>query len=238
MLPGRRRVRRWAFLCAGLALISIATLYLYTNSIVKQALEHFGSDMTGTEVVVHKVRADLLRGRLRLYRFRVRNPDGFRIQNAFMAESILITLNWASLLGDTVRISEVHIRNPTIVYEGRFSGSNLKRLEDSIDHWAGTEPATRVHVKRFRVSHGEVVVGTRLLGRKKGLTVKMPDIDMHNVNSGSATWRETAKTMAHSLSGTARQEARRPSKAISATKRRVEKSAQRALKTLKSAFQR
>ncbi len=217
----RALIRSLALLLISITLIA-ATAGYYLDTIIKESIERIGPTLTGTPVVVGRVRTELARGQLKLYRFRVRNPKGYRIQNAFMADLILIRLRWTSLLTDTIEIEEIYVKNPTVVYEGLLTRNNLRKIRKNIERSgksSGKSKRSRkephYRIGRFRVHDGEIVVGTRLMGKKKGMTFDMPEIDKRNVSGGEGgtSLQDVAAELASSVTQTA----------VAAVKRRIAK---------------
>lgn len=213
----RALLRSFALLLVSVSLIAGALGY-YLDTIIKNAIERIGPTLTGTPVIVGRVRTSLWRGQLKLYRFRVRNPKGFRIQNAFMADLILIRIRWTSLLTDTIEIEEIYVKNPTVVYEGLLLRNNLRKIRKNIERSGKpsrkskksrkskrTRREPKYRIGRFRVHDGEIVVGTRLLGKKKGLTFALPEIDKRDVGGGEegTSLKDVAAEMASSVAKTA-----------------------------------
>ena len=210
----RALLRSFALLLISVVLIAAAAGY-YLDEIIKEGIERIGPTLTGTPVLIGRVRTSLWRGQLKLYRFRVRNPKGYRIQNAFMADLILIRIRWTSLLTDTIEIEEIYVKNPTVVYEGLLLRNNLRKIRKNIERsgnlpspWrkskrARKEPTYRIG--RFRVHDGKIVVGTRLMGKKKGLTFDLPEIDKRDVGGGTRgrSLKDVAAEMATSIAQTA-----------------------------------
>ncbi len=217
-----------ALLTVSLGVLAGAGAY-YIDTIIKNGIERVGPRLTGVEVKVGSVRASILKGELKLYRFRIRNPKGFRIQNAFMADFIRIRIRWLSLLTDTIEIEEIYVKKPTVVYEGLFLRNNLKSIRRNIESYTGKKKGSRKsggrsrgggsdsdgpswRIGRFRVRDGEIVVGTRLLGKKKGITLNMPENDERDIGGGGDTsLKDAAAEMARSVARTAGEQVRKSS---------------------------
>ncbi|MFH2202618.1 MAG: hypothetical protein ABIJ96_05860 [Elusimicrobiota bacterium] len=210
-----RRALLSSVMLLGLSLTALgAAAGCYLDTLLKNAVERVGPTLTGTPVKVGAVRTSLRRGELTLRRFQVRNPEGFRIQNAFTADLIRVRIRWTSLLTDTVEIEEICVEKPTVVYEGLILRNNLKHIRRNIGSLTGGrdgggesrgEKPRSYRVERFHVSAGEIVVGSRLLGRESDLKLGLPEVDVRGIGAqeGGASLQQAAAELTGALTRSA-----------------------------------
>lgn len=107
----------------------IASVYLHyhIDSIVKSALETYGSRILGVNVLVDDVAVSLSDQRISIKGLKIANPKEFKDEYFFKAAQIDLRLNLLSIFRDTINIDNLSIHEPNIVYEG-VDGNNLKAL--------------------------------------------------------------------------------------------------------------
>lgn len=193
----------------------------YLDAALKETVERSGPRLTGTRIEVGKVETSLWRGTMILRDLSIRNPEGFSIQNAFMAREISVKIDWLSLLTDSVVLEDVFVRSPTVVYEGLLLGNNLGKIRKNIDSFdlRGIGPPDKRRknktrswrIARFRAQNGKIVLSTRFLGSRKEITVAMPPIDLRDIGasaSANADLRSAVSRIASSIASDAAKAAR------------------------------
>jgi len=111
-------MRKKLLIAAALFMIVIAgvAVYFYNNidSIVKNAIERSGSEITGTRVSVGSVDISLKSGRGTIRDVRVKNPDGFSDGDALTLSEVTLDLEVGSLNRDPIVIEEVLVDAPIV----------------------------------------------------------------------------------------------------------------------------
>ena len=100
-------VKKLALWLLMLMIIIVVVLYFGMNLIVKTAIEHFGSRLTGTPVTVQSVEFEPFKGKALVTGLMIGNPKGFKtIADAFVRSSRndynFIALNQGAFDGITV----------------------------------------------------------------------------------------------------------------------------------------
>lgn len=117
------------------------------NSIVVQAVEKFGSEVTQTQVGLGKadISLDLKQGRGELQNLTVANPEGFSDANLLTLGQVVLAIEPQSVLGDVIVVDEVTISGVNILAEHKgVKDTNLQALLDNIQSQASaqsSEPA-------------------------------------------------------------------------------------------------
>lgn len=111
-------MRKTLLIAAAALVIVIAgvAVYLYNSldSIVKNAIERSGTEITGTRVSVGSVDISLRSGKGTIRDVRVRNPEGFSGGNAVELGDITLDLDVRSLKRDPIVIEEILVGAPVV----------------------------------------------------------------------------------------------------------------------------
>ena len=87
------------------------------DSIIKAAVEKFGSEATKTQVTLSSVDLTIKTGAASLNGFRMTNPAGFKTDQAMSFGTVSVKIDTGSLTSDVIVIKEVVIAAPDITYE-------------------------------------------------------------------------------------------------------------------------
>lgn len=211
---GKRSIMKILLKVVGGILLLVAVglmgFSVYLNSTIKEGVENLGSRITGTEVTVDMVDLSLLTGEGQLKNLVVGNPPGFRTEHAFYLGEINIEFDLRSLWSDTIRIEEILIDSPEILYESTKSGSNIGKIHESVKAFAGPpkesgekkseqdgkpqeEPSkqTKILIDEFMVKDAHLSVVTPL-SEESLVTVILPVLHLENIGTqvGGANLRE------------------------------------------------
>ena len=99
--------------------IAAAVFYVYSNldTIVKAAIEEFGSDAVNTSVQVEEVEIWLTEGTARINGLTVANPDGFSLPQAFSLGEVGVAINLEKTNKELIVIDVINIVAPRVFYE-------------------------------------------------------------------------------------------------------------------------
>ncbi|HEY3486506.1 MAG TPA: hypothetical protein VGL10_00435 [Gammaproteobacteria bacterium] len=124
-----------------------AIFYILTNldSLVKMAIEKYGSEATQTAVRVDKVRIKLKEGSASISGLTIANPPGFDAPHAFSLGDISVGIDIDSLTKDVIVIREIGIEAPEIFFEVNADRkANLDVLSKNLTAGApAPEPETK-----------------------------------------------------------------------------------------------
>ena len=195
--------------------IAIAIYFVLGNldSIVKKAIEHFGSEVTQTAVRVKKVHIDLAKGSGGIYGLTIANPKGFSSKPAVSLGEASIKLDLKALSKDLVVIDRVTVSKPEINYEmdAKRQG-NLNTLYTNVSKSmpSGGKETTeggagpKLIIRKMDFSDGAISALIVPLNNKT-YPAKLPAIHMTNLGAPKgATGGEIAKQVLSRLTKTAR----------------------------------
>ncbi len=178
-----------------LLLLIAAVVFLWTNldSIVKSAIEHYGSLATKTAVRVRSVSLHPAEGRGAIEGLTVANPPGFASRYILSLGGISLKLSPRSIASDPIVINDIRITAPAVVYEMNESRtSNVDALKKNLGgpaQAAKQQPASRkdrkneekrLRIKRLVVENATVEVRAAGLGDKPR-TLTLRRLEMNDI---------------------------------------------------------
>ncbi len=205
-----------------LLLIAGAAYYLFSNldSLIKTAIEKYGSAATQTTVSVDGVHLSLTSGAGSISGISVSNPAGYSSGQAITLGQAAVQLDTSSISGNgPIVINTVTIAQPHVTYEvkGLGDGSNLQTIQHNVQAYASSasggeqapaqqsgKPGRKEVIKDLYITGGQISVAATALNGKS-LTVPLPDI--HLTNIGQASGGATAAEVANQVLGTITSEA-------------------------------
>ncbi len=194
------------FIGIGLLAVFIIGVGIYVasnlGSIVKAAIEEYGSQAAGAPVTVGSVDIELDQGSAAIHTLSLGNPPGFNASSAFDMGRISVTLapDWKQ--GDTIVIDEIMVDKPKVTYELAEQGSNFDILKANMQKAAGDSSKTgsdaqskesqskesqskeskvSVIINNFRLQNGEIAATAPILG---GKTLSLPLPNLHLTDIG------------------------------------------------------
>lgn len=194
------------------AALGVAIFYFVSSldSLVKSAIETYGSQAMGTAVRVSSVQIALTSGKGTIRGVTVANPRGFSSADAFRLGEITLQIDPASVKGRPVVVDQVVIRAPEVSYELDESGrSNIDVIRDHLRRYQGPEADERgageggassgeevqLVVKRFTFEDGKLAANTEAVGGKSA-TVELPSLRLTGLGEPrGATGAEIGKTV-------------------------------------------
>ncbi len=178
---------------AVLIVITALFLYLYNNldSIVKNGIERFGTDVCGTKVSVGAVDISLKSGRGTIRDLRVANPDGFSHDPAVALGDATVVLDIGSINRDPIVITEIRVRAPVVSAEADEKlGTNISTIRAHVQQYqaraakpAGKQDAgfeKRIAIRSLVIEEGTLKADATRIGREKG-EWSMPSIELSNL---------------------------------------------------------
>ncbi|ATX81838.1 hypothetical protein Ga0123462_0969 [Mariprofundus ferrinatatus] len=191
-----------------LVVVAGAFVFVWSNldSIVKEAIQTYGSEAVKTEVSVADVKLQLETGSGTIKGLKVGNPPGFSNPNIFELGMISTKIDTSTVTENPVVIDEIIISAPAVVYEINKSGvSNVDVLKKSLGKSAGESGSkggdeVKMVIRKLVVEGGQATVRIAALGDKNQI-VKLPRIQLTDVGkkSGGATAAEVAQILSSKL---------------------------------------
>ena len=203
----------------GLVLVVILAVaagiyYVLTNldSLVKAAIEKYGSQATQTAVRVDKVHIDLADGAGAIYGLSVANPAGFTKLPAFSMGEVGTRINIKSLTEEPYIIEEIIVRAPQVFVEINADKQiNLNALKKNLTAGApagkpaetaesGSKAAPRLIIRQIVFADGRIDAKVVPLDNKE-YKLKLPNLNMRNLGGNNgATPQQLAKEIISRLS--------------------------------------
>jgi hypothetical protein len=201
--------------------IAIAGLlfYVLTNldSLVKAAIEKYGSEATQTAVQVDRVQIKLTEGDGAIRGLTVANPAGFDLPHALSLGEIGLGVDLQSLQKEPYVINHITVRAPEIFAEvNNDKNINLNVLKNNLTAGQSAAPEQPAQpgaepcmiIKRLTFEQGRIIA--RLTPLNKDYTLNLPSINMSNLGGDSgATPGELARQILQRLTDAAQDEIRK-----------------------------
>jgi hypothetical protein len=192
--------------------IAGATVYVLTNinSIVKAAIEKYGSQATQTAVRVSSVQIKLRSGEGSVLGLHVANPSGFFSSSIITLDDISVRIAVNSVTSTPIVIDNILISGPEVFYEMKEDGStnvdvlkrNLAPAGPPAEEQSKKSPkgkAIKLHVRKLVFEKGKVHVRVAKVGDKP-FTVELPRLELTDIGKhGGATPAEIGRTVAAAL---------------------------------------
>lgn len=202
-----------------LVIIAIAggVYYVLTNldSLVKQAIETYGSEATHTAVRVKGVNIRLKQASASVTGLTVANPAGFNTPNAFSLGQIATRLDIRNTSKDHIVIDEVRIKDPQVFYEVNAERQgNLNQLKDRLSPGGktkATKPAStgkvapNMTIRKFEFAGGALHAILVPL-KNKQYDLNLPSFTLSNLHG---TPQQISKQVLNQLIDRARTEIRK-----------------------------
>ncbi|HEX9810130.1 MAG TPA: hypothetical protein VGC25_11115 [Alphaproteobacteria bacterium] len=199
---------------AVVAVVAGALVYLYLNfsGIVKAGVETHGPRYTRTEVRLGGVSVSLFGGEIGISDFFVGNPEGFKAPHAFRVGTVRVLVDRDSITSDVIRIREIVIDAPDIVYELGGANSNLQTIQRNVSTASGASASKgqggaegqgpKVIIDNLYVTNAKAAVSAGVMG---GEVVPVPVPNLHLKDIGKekqgATMGEATKQVMDAVTG-------------------------------------
>lgn len=188
------------------------------DSIVKDGVESYGSEMTQATVTLDEVDISATSGEGKLGGLTIGNPRGFKTDSAFKLGGVKVALDIGSVTEDTVIIREIAIDAPQVTYEvGGAAGSNIDAIRQNINAYLGkpakggkAAPAKedkdgkKLIIENLYVRNGKVGVSATILQGRK-VEAALPSIHLKDIGKkkGGASPGEVAEQVMKEVSAAA-----------------------------------
>lgn len=214
---------------AAILVIAVAVVVMVVSradTLVKDAIERYGSLATQTAVHVENVEIRLSSTSAGLRALTVANPPGFSSAPAVKLDEIQVRLDGASIGSDLLVVDEVRIVAPQVYFElDANREANIDVIRRNVARYskggdAGTDTPrpdsasvptplppvskaiarSRLLIKKLSITGGRVEIDATALGGKRKV-VELPDTEMTGIgeSSGGATGKEVAEIIVMAL---------------------------------------
>lgn len=218
-------------LALALAIVVVAIVgagyYFFSNldSLVKAAIERYGSEATQTGVNLKSVTLAPTAGSGELSGLTVKNPKGFSSSDAISLGDIKLVLDISTLQSNPIVIKDVTILQPAVAYEYAGGSGNLETLQKSVQSYAAKfsggktapdkgagdasqsaskQPEKKVIIENLVIRDGRISIAHQAL-QGRTLSAGLPTIQLKDIgkSSGGATPAEVADRVIGSISAQA-----------------------------------
>lgn len=183
---------------AGIALLVILAVlvgvlfWLHQNmdSLVKSAIEKYGSQMTGTKVQVASVVIRAAQGTGIVRGLVVGNPSGFKTPYALKVGEIEIALDVSSIVKPVIRINKISVSSPDVIYEKANGTTNFDAIQKHIAENAGSSGGNsggggsgkKLIVRTFSITGAKAQASAGFMNGRT-VSVNLPDIFLNNIGT-------------------------------------------------------
>lgn len=171
----------------------VILVYSKLDSILKDAVEEYGTQFTGVSVTLEKVELSPESGLGLISGLIVGNPPGYQTDAAFKLGSIAMNIDLSSVTSKTILIKTIVISGTEVIYEFGDGGSNVdiigKNVDQAADGSKSDEPkkdegsGKKLVIENFVIVNGKVSVSHPLLKGKK-LASSLPAIRLKDIGKG------------------------------------------------------
>lgn len=181
-----------------LAIVCVGAYYLTPSleTIVKQVVHKYGSQITGTEVNLQGFNLSLTNGEGSIKGLTVANPTNYKSPNLLDLGGVSVKVDLKSLASDTIVINEIKVDKPVLTYEMlSLTQNNIKQLQDNIAKNTASAEKTeaqdakaekkaagkKVVIKLVTINEGELRAITSVAGQNNNISVKLPAIKLTGI---------------------------------------------------------
>jgi hypothetical protein len=182
--------------------------YIFTNldSLVKAAIEKYGSQATKTAVRVSSVKIKLTNGEGSLRGLTIANPSGFSFPSIITLDNISVRIDVKSVAGTPVIIDNVLVSGPEVFYEMKEDGTaNVDVLRKNLAASGSSREGqpqkkgkeVRLRVRKLVFEKGKVHVR---IAKSIANTIELPRLELADIGEQSgASPEEIARIIAIAL---------------------------------------
>lgn len=189
--------------------LAAALYYVWSSldSLVKTAIEEYGSQVTQTTVQVKQVKLQhtLAQGKGSIAGISVANPKGFSTPYAFTLGEIQTKIDIKTITQSPVVIDEIVVAAPQMFFEiNNEAKANFNVLKDNINRAIPAKPASKqtetktpeteikIIIRRLLIQDGKVEA--TVIPLDKQLSTRLSRIELHNLGGkGGSTPAEIAR---------------------------------------------
>lgn len=181
-------LKKLLLLVAILAVSIFVGVYGYLDILVKKGIETYGPKALGVAVTVGDVSISLSKGVITIRELRIENPSGFKEGEIFALDKISATLDIRSMFQPTLKIYELMIDRPTIVYELGEGGDNITAFrkgverkaanDDVVDQSTSGDVSKKIIIYHFHMNDGKVTASIAKLATK---SLSLPNIHIKDI---------------------------------------------------------
>lgn len=181
-----------------LVVIAVVVIASQAGSLIKNGVETYGPDITGTRVTVSGVNVSLLSGNASINNLVVGNPKGFKSSEAFRVGEVSVKLDIRSLFSEQIRIEKILIDGAELTYEQVNKTSNIDVLKRNVekntggassgdsDAGEGSASAVQLVIDDLYINGTQVNASVAVLGKEEQRSATIPDIHLKDLGKGGS----------------------------------------------------
>lgn len=186
----------------GIVAIIIAALITITfmlDGMIKAGIENTTSELLKTDVSVGNVDISIFSGSGSISGFIVQNPENYSDELALRIDEVQIKLDLRSLLSDQITVNSIYVEGPSLYFEQKGFGANLKTLIDNMNSASNEESNTKLIIEHLVVENGSVKVSTDI-DRKRTAKTSLKKMELHDIGKQEGySIRETSRELMRPL---------------------------------------
>jgi len=182
-----------------LLIAAFIILTLTVGGIVKSGIEEHGSQLMGTDVQVDGVSISLFGGSGSISGFTVHNPEDFSDEPAIEIGEMSMEIDISSLFSEEIIVKDLTIKSPTVFFEQKGTGANLKVLNDNMAAASGSSSEKTMIIEHLTIEDGNIRVSTSIDRERSGET-SMERIELEGIGrDGNNTISEVVRQVIEPL---------------------------------------
>jgi len=178
-----------------LVVIAVVVVTSQAGSLIKDGVETYGPDITGTPVTLSGVSVSLLSGSASINNLVVGNPKGFKSSEAFRVSKVAVKLDVGSLFSEQIRIEKILIDGAELTYEQMNKTSNIDALKRNVERNTGSTSTAsdtgesggsdvQLVIDDLYINGTQVNALVAVLGKEEARSVTIPGIHLEDLGKG------------------------------------------------------
>lgn len=183
-----------------LIIVAAAGTWFYLDTIVKKAVNKYGSQIVGTEVSLESFKLNPFNGELKIGGLNIGNPNGYSAPALLKLGGITVKIDPKSVLSDTIVVENISIDNPSVTYEmPDFSTSNVMQVQQNVAKNTAAEDkkeaeeekkadegsSKNVVIRKVLVEGGLLSAITPLQNNKTSLDINLPALELADLGGAN-----------------------------------------------------
>jgi len=177
------------------------------DGLVKGAIEHYGSAMTGASVKVGMVEIRTTDGQSTISNLEIGNPAGFKTSYALKVGKVDVVVDMSTLTTDVVVIRKIVITAPNVIYEKGETMTNFDAIQKNIANYLGPAKPDEKNaggkkfiVEQLLIRDAKAEASAPILAGKT-ITVPLPNITLNDIGKAKSgvTPGELGQTIVNAL---------------------------------------
>ncbi|MBO7621720.1 MAG: AsmA family protein [Victivallales bacterium] len=174
-------------------IIAVFAIILNLGKIVKTGINTVVPQVTKCEAHVDDVSFNVFGGKFEINNLVIKNPEGYKTDQAFSLGHIHVNVKMKSLLSDVIEIDQVIVDAPEITYEVGLGNSNLNTILENVNSALPSsdeekkeekkeekEGGKKVVINLVKVTNGRIGVSAKIAGGLEAPIV-LPDIEIKDL---------------------------------------------------------